>query len=578
MAAITTTSGTSGSAADTGLAGQALPLGTRLHEFEIVGFVGEGGFSIVYLARDHTLERTVAIKEYLPGALAGRRGDNTVVVRSEQNRKTFETGLRSFMNEARLLARFDHPALVRVHRYWEANGTAYMVMPYYQGRTLKQLLAEQPDLFTEARLKGLIAPVLAALEVLHEHQCYHRDVSPDNILVQPNGVAVLLDFGAARRSIADSTQAFTVILKPGFAPVEQYTSDGDMRQGAWTDVYAVAAVLYTAIVRKPPPTSVGRVINDSCVPLAQRDLPAYTRAFRAGIDRGLAVLVEQRPQSIAELRGLLGIPGPERAPATSGLDADAAFLPAREPAQSAFASSKPDLADVAEVDQSTVLFPVEVAGARKSGGHASAAADALPRIARRPGIVTAAALALALIAAVATWVYFDIGGRGRAQTAPPVTGFPGTGPGAAPQRAGFDATTGAKPPAAETPQRPPTQTQTQPGSPMPANPQSQPQLQSQPKDTGALPDPRSAAQQSAPVTKTLPNPASGRANSRRAEEDRAPGKSPAPARADTNHPSAKADSIGAPSKEQCRDWQIRVSIGELLTPQERTLFNTRCQL
>src|SRR5262249_44595626 len=157
----------------------------------------------------------VAIKEYLPSAYAIRRGDYTIAVRSQQFKATFDAGLRSFIQEARLLAQFEHPALVKVLRFWEANGTAYMAMPLYQGLTLRDTLKTHPGFSTEAVLKSLVSPLFDAVTLLHEQQCFHRDISPDNIIIQPNGAPVLLDFGAARRIIGDMTQALTVVLKPG---------------------------------------------------------------------------------------------------------------------------------------------------------------------------------------------------------------------------------------------------------------------------------------------------------------------------------------------------------------------------
>ncbi len=219
-----------------GHSGNALPVGHRLHEFEITGLVGEGGFGIVYLAHDTQLERTVAIKEYMPGSLATRAGDLSVTVKSERQRETFTLGMRSFVNEAKLLASFDHPALIKVYRFWEENGTAYMVMPYYQGPTLKTWLREQKQAPDEAWLKGMLGPLIDALEVIHADHCYHRDIAPDNILLLGPNKPLLLDFGAARRVIGDATQALTVILKPGYAPVEQYAEVPSMKQGPWTDV------------------------------------------------------------------------------------------------------------------------------------------------------------------------------------------------------------------------------------------------------------------------------------------------------------------------------------------------------
>jgi serine/threonine protein kinase len=241
----------------------------------------------------------------MPSALANRMGDSSVAVRSDSHEQTFRAGLRSFINEARLLAQFDHPALIKVYAFWEQHGTAYMAMQLYEGRTLKDVLRESPRP-DEAWLKSLLTPLLDALETLHAAQCYHRDIAPDNILILKNGNPVLLDFGAARRIIGDMTQAVTVILKPGYAPIEQYADDATMQQGPWTDVYALSAVLHLAMTGKAPPASVTRMINDPMRPLRDT-VQGYSDEFLLAVERGLSVRPEQRPQSISEFRELLGV-------------------------------------------------------------------------------------------------------------------------------------------------------------------------------------------------------------------------------------------------------------------------------
>ena len=287
---------------------EALPIGTRLHEFEIVDLVGQGGFGIVYLADDHSLQRRVAIKEYMPSALATRGADASVIVRSERHTDTFEIGRRSFVNEARLLAQFDHPALLKVYRFWEANGTAYMAMPYYAGKTLRDTLRERqgqpPD---EAWIRKILAPVMDALELMHSQNCFHRDVAPDNIMLLRDDRPVLLDFGAARRVISDMTQALTVILKPGYAPIEQYAEMPGIKQGPWTDIYALGAVVYFTITGRTPPPAVGRMMQDIYEPLAVIAAGRYSDQFLRGLDQCLRVRGEDRPQSIAEMRAVLGI-------------------------------------------------------------------------------------------------------------------------------------------------------------------------------------------------------------------------------------------------------------------------------
>ncbi|CAN7200676.1 protein kinase domain-containing protein [Variovorax paradoxus] len=296
-------------AAETSEAG-LLPVGSHLAEFEITRVVGQGGFGVVYEAWDHTLERVVAIKEYLPTSLSTRQQDGTVVPLSERHRETFDLGMRSFINEARLLAQFDHPSLLKVYRFWQERGTTYMVMPFYRGDTLRQALVSIPAGVDEAWLIRIMDGVTQALAVMHGANCYHRDIAPDNIiLLEGSGRPVVLDFGAARRVITDKTQAITVILKPGYAPIEQYAEMPDMSQGAWTDVYALAAVMHVAVCGRAPPPSVARLLSDSYVPLAGNDIlrQRYSLRLLQAIDAGLGVRPESRPQSMAEFRAALDL-------------------------------------------------------------------------------------------------------------------------------------------------------------------------------------------------------------------------------------------------------------------------------
>jgi serine/threonine protein kinase len=367
--------------------GNHLPVGTFLAEFEITELLGEGGFGIVYLARDHSLHRRVALKEYMPSALAARTGPTEVSVKSERHRETFEAGLKSFVNEARLLAQFDHASLVKVYRFWEANGTAYMVMPFYEGITLKQQLKDMGAPPNEAWLMELLGPLTEALQVIHAEQCFHRDIAPDNvILLKGNNRPLLLDFGAARRVIGDMTQALTVILKPGYAPVEQYAEVPGMKQGPWTDVYALAAVVYYAIMGKTPPTSVGRLMNDSYVPLVQAAAGRYSAKFLEAIDRALIVKPEERTASIDALRHELGLdtmaPAPRPARSDAGQRSNAS--PVGEPAAR---SRVPMIAGAAVLGLAALggglyaLFATKQAGpeiAQGSGAAPSAAASVVP--------------------------------------------------------------------------------------------------------------------------------------------------------------------------------------------------------
>jgi hypothetical protein len=392
--------------------GNHLPVGFYLGEFEITKMLGEGGFGIVYLAEDHSLGRRVALKEYMPSSLAQRVGGTQVSVKSERHRETFEAGLKSFVNEARLLAQFDHPSLVKVYRFWEANGTAYMVMPFYEGVTLKDELKAMGAPPDENWLRELLEPLTEALAVIHTEQCYHRDIAPDNvILLKGSNRPLLLDFGAARRVIGDMTQALTVILKPGYAPVEQYAEVPGMKQGPWTDVYALAAVVYYAITGKTPPTSVGRLMNDNYVPMTQAGAGRYSPGFLAAMDRALIVKPEQRTQSIDDLRHDLGM-----------------------------AASDPDPAKAVRRSRS----PATVAGALPAGAA----------VARKSRTGVFAGVGLVLVLAIAGGLYAWLGGRSSAPPSVATAAGPLAASPTAP--APVDAASAAVPVVALSPERPAT--------------------------------------------------------------------------------------------------------------------------
>ena len=292
-------------AAASGTDHDALPAGTRFGEFEILRVLGVGGFGIVYLARDHSLEREVALKEYMPASLAARGAGPQITVRSSSFAETYAIGLRSFINEARLLARFDHPSLVKVYRFWEDNATAYMVMPFLQGTTLRDTrrgMAHPPD---EAWIRSVITPILSALELLHREGVYHRDIAPDNILLPRDGPPVLLDFGAARRVISDRTQSLTAILKPSYAPIEQYAEMTQLRQGPWTDLYALGAVVHYLVFGVPPAPATARAVAEDGDAIENRVVPGISPRFLEAMSWMLAVRPNQRPQSGEQLRAVL---------------------------------------------------------------------------------------------------------------------------------------------------------------------------------------------------------------------------------------------------------------------------------
>jgi serine/threonine protein kinase len=289
----------------------ALPVGTHLQEFVVEKIVGIGGFGIVYQANDTLLHRSVAIKEYMPTSMASRQDGSTVSVRSQAYTNDFESGKRSFINEARMLAHFKHAALIEVFRFWEQNGTAYMAMPFYEGKTLKDTLqAQGAPQSNQAFLLKILHPIFDALQIMHSEQIFHRDISPDNIMVLSGDRPILLDLGAARKVLLEGSQALTVMVKPGYAPIEQYADDVSVKQGPWTDIYAIGAVLHFAITGKAPPPAASRLLNDSMPRLEATAADAsmhseYSKEFLRAVDAALRVRPEDRPQSIAEFRKLL---------------------------------------------------------------------------------------------------------------------------------------------------------------------------------------------------------------------------------------------------------------------------------
>ncbi|NHZ89576.1 protein kinase [Massilia sp. CCM 8733] len=282
-----------------------LPNGHRMEEFEITGVLGAGGFGIVYRAFDHALERVVAIKEYMPAMLALRQGDLSIALRGERFAATFKTGQAGFINEARLLAKFDHPGLIKVLRFWEDHGTAYMATPCYEGLTLKQRLAGGRAL-GEAEIMRMLAALLGALETLHRAQCFHRDIALDNILMQPDGTPVLLDFGSARKLIGDLVDDSSIMLKPGYSPIEQYTDDPAFPQGPWTDIYALGAVIHILVSGQLPPAAVVRSISDNYQPL-EGSTQRYSATLLRAADAALRQRIEERPQSVGAFATLLGL-------------------------------------------------------------------------------------------------------------------------------------------------------------------------------------------------------------------------------------------------------------------------------
>jgi len=279
----------------------ALPAGYTLNEYRIERVLGWGGFGVTYLARDSHLDCPVAIKEYLPRAVAGRGPEQSVCPHSEATAQPFEWGLQRFLLESRALASFHHAGIVRVLRYFRANDTAYMVMEYETGEPLNAWLAGRLPV-DNATLLRLLRPLLDGLEAIHAAGFLHRDINPRNIYIRADGSPVLLDFGSARRlGVEGQAQMMTAVVTPGFAPAEQYYPDG--KQGPWTDLYALAGVLYWLVTGQRPSDALARLREDT-MPGASAigNVEVFGGALLRSIDWALNPDESQRPRRVADFR------------------------------------------------------------------------------------------------------------------------------------------------------------------------------------------------------------------------------------------------------------------------------------
>ncbi len=278
----------------------ALPSGFQFEGYRIDGVLGAGGFGITYKAIEIAVGRAVAIKEYLPGDIAARHTDGVEVQPiATDDIDEFDFGLESFRKEAEMLVGFRHPNIVTMFRYFEANGTAYLVMDYEAGQSLYDLLETRKTL-PEDELRKILFPLLDGLEAVHAAGIMHRDLKPDNIYICEDGSPVLLDFGAAREALGDHSRSITTIVTHGYAPIEQYASRGN--QGFWTDIYGLGASLYRMIAGTRPPEAPSRGREDPYIPAARAANRTYDPNLLAAIDWALRMDEGDRPQSIPIFR------------------------------------------------------------------------------------------------------------------------------------------------------------------------------------------------------------------------------------------------------------------------------------
>lgn len=296
----------------------ALPRGYELHDYSIESVLGTGGFGITYLAHDSKLGTRVAIKEYFPQDLAHRNEQMAIVPISGAAAESFEWGRGQFLKEARALAQFKHNNIVRVLRFLELNGTAYMIMEYEQGQGLLDYIRSkgQPD---ERMLLQVFLPILNGLQAVHRAGLLHLDIKPDNIYLRADGPPMLIDFGSARQVARGADTAGPVALTPAYAAIEQYPGKG--KQGPWTDIYSIGASLYRCISGSDPVDALTRDLAakqhkpDPLTPATQLEQGGYSAYVRECIDWAMQVEPSRRPQGVVELQdALMGKGHPLRKP------------------------------------------------------------------------------------------------------------------------------------------------------------------------------------------------------------------------------------------------------------------------
>lgn len=275
----------------------ALPPGTRLHHgtYLLGRRLGQGGFGITYLATAISHRQPVAIKEFFP-ALCRRRA-TAVDATTAMSEEEFTKAREGFLQEAATLELFDHPGIIRVRHSFEENNTAYMVMEFLQGQTLGSLLKEHGGRLDAESAVPLVEQVALALQAVHLQQVLHRDVKPDNIMMCPNGAAVLIDFGSARDIAGSQARGHTIMVTPGYAPLEQYARHA--RRGPYTDLYSLGATLYHLLTGFPPPVAVDRASGVQ-LPSLRQMCPEVAPAIAEGVEWALQMKVDDRPQSALE--------------------------------------------------------------------------------------------------------------------------------------------------------------------------------------------------------------------------------------------------------------------------------------
>jgi len=278
---------------------QPLPPGYQLEGYRIERQLSLGGFSIVYLAYDET-GMPVAIKEYLPNTLALRTSGSAIPTISEEHQAAFRSGMKCFFEEGRTLALLDHPNVVRVVNFFRANETVYMVMKYERGRTLQEHINKHQGPLREEFVRVVFSRLLNGLREVHRRRLLHLDIKPANIYLRNDGTPVLLDFGAARQTIAAGSPMLKSVYTPGYAAPEQTADRAQL--GPWSDIYSIGASMYACLAKAAPLAADMRLLNDALIPAVKGWPGKYSRQLLETIDSCMRLEHQARPRSVFDLQ------------------------------------------------------------------------------------------------------------------------------------------------------------------------------------------------------------------------------------------------------------------------------------
>ena len=282
---------------------KTLPKDTALENYRIIKTLGTGGFSSVYLAEDLDYGVEVVLKEYMPKRWAERNSDLSISTISDDMKEAFGQGRKLFFQEASVLSKLDHPAIVNVINFFSANGTVYMVMDYHQGQNLQSYINKHKKGLSEKFINTVFPPLLSGLKIIHEQGLLHLDIKPGNIHLKSGGRPILLDFGASKQILSSRKDQSGQVVTNGFSPIEQHRHNGYV--GPWSDLYAIGATMRSCIESKPPPSSPERYDNDTLVPAVIAFKNNYTSHLLKAIDWLMEVDPLLRPQKVEEIQSFL---------------------------------------------------------------------------------------------------------------------------------------------------------------------------------------------------------------------------------------------------------------------------------